>query len=187
MPLQYSSIVAEHKAVRDSVGIFDVSHLGNARVIGPGAKDFVNACLTNDLGRIAPGQAQYTLCCAEDGGVVDDLIQYYVADDDIFLIPNAANTAEVVRRMREKAPEGIEVTDRRGVARTYPAVLFTTQSWLLTTNIDVEEALFSQPLWMALDRTRYMQSSKTFVMVDRPFWHDRDPVTGRPLPTLKTP
>lgn len=86
-----------------------------------------------------------------------------------------------VAAVRRAGPDGIEVIDRRGVARTYPAVLFTTQSWLLTTNIDVEEELFSQPLWMALDRTRYMQSSKTFVMVDRPFWHDRDPVTGRPL------
>ncbi len=96
MPLQYSSIVAEHKAVRDAVGIFDVSHLGKASVTGAGAADFVNACFTNDLGKIGPGQAQYTLCCAEDGGVVDDLIAYLVSDDEVFLIPNAANTAEVV-------------------------------------------------------------------------------------------
>ena len=68
----------------------------------------------------------------------------------------------------------IAVLDVNGVERHYPAVLVTTQSWLLTTNIDVEEALFSQKHWMALDRTRYMQSSKTFVMVDRPFWKDKD-------------
>ena len=78
---------------------------------GPGAAAFVNACLTNDLGRIAPGQAQYTLCCDETGGVVDDLIAYLRSDDDVFLIPNAANTAEVVRRLRAAAPEGIEVTE----------------------------------------------------------------------------
>ncbi len=72
----------------------------------------------------------------------------------------------------------IEVTDRHGNVRNVPAVLSTTQSWLLTTNIDVDETLFSQPHWMALDRTRYMQSSKTFVMVDRPFWNDIDPSTG---------
>jgi lysine 2-monooxygenase len=70
------------------------------------------------------------------------------------------------------------------VARTYPAVLFTTQGWLLTTSIDVEEELFSQAVWMAIDRTRYMQSSKTFVMVDRPFWHDIDPLTGRPVMSM---
>ena len=111
MPLQYSSIVAEHRCVREGVGIFDVSHLGNARVSGPGAKDFVNACFTNDLGRIGPGQAQYTLCCAADGGVVDDLIQYLVSDDEVILIPNAANTAEVVRLLTEAAPDGITVTN----------------------------------------------------------------------------
>lgn len=93
MPLQYNSIVAEHKAVRSGVGVFDVSHLGKTRVSGPGAKDFLNACLANDLDRIGPGQAQYTLCCSAEGGVVDDLIAYLRADDDVFLIPNAANNA----------------------------------------------------------------------------------------------
>ena len=86
----------EHTAVRDAVGLFDVSHLGKATVRGPGAREFVNSCLTNDLGRIAPGKAQYTLCCDESGGVVDDLIAYLVSDDEVFLVPNAANTAEVV-------------------------------------------------------------------------------------------
>ncbi len=79
-----------------------------------------------------------------------------------------------------RAPSGqLAVTDSWGTERTYPAVLVTCQSWLLTTQIAVEESLFSQKLWMALDRTRYMQSSKTFVMVDRPFWKDVDPATGR--------
>lgn len=74
----------------------------------------------------------------------------------------------------------IEVEDRWGQTRSYSAVLLTVQSWLLTTAIHVEESLFSQKAWMALDRTKYMQSSKTFVMVDRPFWKDIDPITGRP-------
>ncbi len=73
----------------------------------------------------------------------------------------------------------LAVTDRWGGVKSYPAVLVTCQSWLLTTHIDTDENLLSHPLWMALDRTRYMQSSKTFVMVDRPFWRDRDPQTGR--------
>ena len=99
-------------AVRDAVGVFDVSHLGKASVVGPGAADFVNATLANDLRRIGPGQAQYTLCCDdESGGVVDDLIAYVRADDDVLLVPNAANTAEVVRRLAAAAPEGVEVTD----------------------------------------------------------------------------
>ncbi|MDT4990673.1 MAG: aminomethyltransferase [Actinoplanes sp.] len=118
MPLEYAGggVIKEHTAVRTAVGVFDVSHLGKARVTGPGAADFVNTCLTNDLGRIEPGQAQYTLCCAEDGGVVDDLIAYLFAADDVFLIPNAANTAEVVRRLAAAAPAGVTVTDEH---RTY--------------------------------------------------------------------
>ena len=113
MPIEYpgGGVVAEHTAVRERVGIFDVSHLGKATVRGPGAADFVNACFTNDLRRIGPGQAQYTMCCDADGGVVDDLIQYFYADDDIFLIPNAANTAEVVRMVAAAAPAGIEVAN----------------------------------------------------------------------------
>jgi aminomethyltransferase len=120
MPIEYpgGGVVAEHTAVRERVGVFDVSHLGKARVSGPGAADFVNDCLTNDLRRIGPGQAQYTMCCTETGGVVDDLIQYLRSDDDVFLIPNAANTAKVVELLSAAAPEGISVEnlhDRYGV------------------------------------------------------------------------
>jgi aminomethyltransferase len=120
MPIEYpgGGVVAEHTAVRTAVGVFDVSHLGKASVRGPGAKDFVNACLANDLNRIEPGKAQYTLCCNDSGGVVDDLIAYLRSDDDVFLIPNAANTAEVVEMLKAAAPEGIEVEnlhDRHGV------------------------------------------------------------------------
>ncbi len=109
MPLQYTSIVAEHHATRNAVGVFDVSHLGKALVAGPGAAAHVNSCLTNDLGKIGPGRAQYTLCCDERGGVVDDLIAYLVGDDEVFLIPNASNTARVVALLREGAPAGVTV------------------------------------------------------------------------------
>ena len=78
-----------------------------------------------------------------------------------------------------RSGSNLVITDRWGGVKSYPAVLVTCQSWLLTTHIDTDESLLSHPLWMALDRTRYMQSSKTFVMVDRPFWRDRDPQTGR--------
>ncbi|MDN5856142.1 MAG: glycine cleavage system protein T, partial [Actinomycetia bacterium] len=97
MPLEYADggVLAEHKAVREAVGMFDVSHLGKAVVRGPGAVAFVNRCLTADLAKIGPGYAQYTMCCDETGGVVDDLIAYIRSNDEVFLIPNAANTAEV--------------------------------------------------------------------------------------------
>lgn len=116
MPIEYTAtgggVLKEHAAVREDVGIFDVSHLGKAMVEGPGAAEFVNECLTNDLGRIEPGQAQYTLCCDEEsGGVVDDLIAYLFRAENVFLVPNAANTAEVVRRMQAAAPDGVAVTD----------------------------------------------------------------------------
>ena len=114
MPIEYAGggVLAEHTAVRTGVGLFDVSHLGTGTVRGPGAAAFVNECLTNDLGRIGPGQAQYTLCCASDGGVVDDLIVYLHGPDDVLLVPNAANAAEVLGRLADAAPPGITVTDR---------------------------------------------------------------------------
>jgi aminomethyltransferase len=112
MPLEYSTgVVKEHTAVREAVGIFDVSHLGKAMVSGPGAAAFINATLSNDLGKIAPGKAQYTLCLDESGGIVDDLIAYWHDDEHVLLIPNAANTAEVVRRLKAEAPEGVKVID----------------------------------------------------------------------------
>lgn len=114
MPLEYAGggVLAEHKAVRETVGLFDVSHLGKALVRGTGAAAFLNECLTNDLGKIAHGKAQYTLCCDESGGTVDDLIAYLRTDFEVFLIPNAANTADVVERLRAKAPDGIEITNQ---------------------------------------------------------------------------
>lgn len=111
MPVSYAGTVAEHNATRNAVGLFDVSHLGKATVAGPGAAAFINATLTNDLNRIGPGKAQYTLCCNESGGVIDDLIAYYVADDEIFLVPNAANTAAVVAALQGAAPAGVTITD----------------------------------------------------------------------------
>lgn len=115
MPLEYAGggVLKEHAAVRTAVAVFDVSHLGKATVAGPGTIAFVNACLTNDLDRIAAGQAQYTMCGDDaTGGVVDDMIVYRHADDHAFIIPNAANSAEVVRRLAAAAPAGIDVTNQ---------------------------------------------------------------------------
>src|SRR6476659_8697030 len=110
MPLEYAGVLKEHAAARDAVGIFDVSHLGKVSVHGPGALDLVNATRSNYLGRIGPGKAQYTLCCDDaTGGIVDDVIAYLHGDDHVLLIPNAANTAEVLRRLEADAPAGVEV------------------------------------------------------------------------------
>ena len=113
MPIEYpgAGVLAEHAAVRERVGLFDVSHLGKASVSGPGSLDFLNAMFTNDLTRITDGKAQYTLLCNDDGGVIDDLIAYRKSPTDFFLIPNASNTSEVVRTLQSEAPAGISVTN----------------------------------------------------------------------------
>ena len=111
MPIEYpgAGVLAEHTAVRERVGLFDVSHLGKASVIGSGALDFLNTQTTNDIKRIVDGQAQYTMLCNPDGGVVDDLIVYRNSVDDLFLIPNASNTTDVVNIIKSAAPAGIAV------------------------------------------------------------------------------
>ena len=106
MPIEYPAnsgggVLNEHTSVRERVGLFDVSHLGKAEVIGDDALEFLNQILTNDLEKIEDGQAQYTLICDDSsGGVVDDLIVYRKNRNEFLLVPNAANTAEVVRRMQ---------------------------------------------------------------------------------------
>ncbi len=114
MPIEYpgGGVLAEHASVRERVGIFDVSHLGKASVVGAGALDFLNTMFTNDLNRIDNGSAQYTLLCTPDGGVVDDLIAYRNSTEDIFLVPNASNTSDVVAVLQAHAPESITVTNR---------------------------------------------------------------------------
>jgi aminomethyltransferase len=111
MPIEYpgAGVLAEHTAVRERVGLFDVSHLGKALVKGEGALEFLNSQVTNDLNRIQDGQAQYTMLCNPDGGVVDDLIVYRNSATDLFLIPNASNTTEVVAILQGAAPQGVTV------------------------------------------------------------------------------
>ena len=111
MPIEYpgGGVLAEHAAVREKVGIFDVSHLGKVSVKGAGALDFLNSVFTNDLERISDGQAQYTLHCNSSGGVIDDLIVYRNSETDLFLIPNASNTIAVVADLKSKAPDSITI------------------------------------------------------------------------------
>ncbi|MCW6011165.1 glycine cleavage system aminomethyltransferase GcvT [Micromonospora sp. CPCC 205371] len=112
MPLEYAGggVLREHSAVREAVGVFDVSHLGKARVTGPGAAEFVNSCLTNDLGRIVPGKAQYTLCCDDaTGGVIDDVIGYLHGAVPSPPIPTGPTTPEAAPRLRAAAPPEITI------------------------------------------------------------------------------
>ena len=110
-------------------------------------------------------------------------LSHWPAGTTLASLHSGAPRAGVGRIARD--PDGrFAVTDVWGDTRHYPAVLVTCQSWLLTTEIECDESLFSPKLWTALDRTRYMQSSKTFVMVDRPFWKDKDPRTGRDVMSM---
>jgi len=90
MPVQYSSIMDEHLAVRKAGGLFDICHMGEVSVNGPGALDFLNHTLTNDARKLAVGQGQYTLMCNERGGVIDDLYAYRVGEEEFLLIINAS-------------------------------------------------------------------------------------------------
>jgi aminomethyltransferase len=111
MPIEYEGVLAEHTAVRERCGIFDVSHMGKVRVTGAGAKAFLNGLLTNDLDRITDGQAQYSLLCDDSGGVIDDLIVYQLDPEQFFIVPNAANAAAVVEVLRSVVPSDVEVSD----------------------------------------------------------------------------
>src|ERR1043165_5471382 len=90
MPVQYTSIVDEHHAVRKAAGIFDISHMGEIFVAGPSAQPFLNHALTNDIRRLNPGSGQYTLMCNQSGGVVDDLYAYCLGHEHYLLIVNAS-------------------------------------------------------------------------------------------------
>jgi aminomethyltransferase len=114
MPIEYpapSGVLAEHHAVRSAVGLFDVSHLGKISITGEGAAEFLNKVVTSDISKVKPGQAQYSLLCNDDGSVIDDLIVYLISDQELFLVPNAANCQRVSEVIALLAPEHITVTN----------------------------------------------------------------------------
>ncbi|MEL6615447.1 MAG: glycine cleavage system aminomethyltransferase GcvT [Bacteroidota bacterium] len=100
MPVQYAGILDEHRAVREAAGLFDVSHMGEVAVTGPGAQAYVQHLVTNDVTRIVDGQAQYTVMCHASGGAVDDLLVYRKAEDDWMLVINASNIEKDLAHMR---------------------------------------------------------------------------------------
>ena len=109
MPIQYQGIIAEHNATRTRAGLFDVSHMGEIAVSGPGAKGFINTLVTNDIGKAKPGRAVYSPMCMESGGAVDDLLVYVLGENNYLLVVNAANTEKDFDWIREHAPRTIAV------------------------------------------------------------------------------
>ena len=113
MPLRYGSETAEHLAVRRAAGLFDLSHMGEIAVTGPEAAAALDYALTGLLSAVAPGRARYTMICAEDGGVLDDLVVYRTGDTEFLVVANAANTATVAAELSRRAAEfKAQVTDR---------------------------------------------------------------------------
>jgi len=111
MPLQYTSIVKEHLAVREAVGLFDLSHMGEIDVQGQGANELVQKLCTNDVSRLIDGQVQYTLLCNENGGIVDDILIYRHADNDYTLVVNAANIEKDFAWVKINNDSDAEVSD----------------------------------------------------------------------------
>ena len=111
MPVQYAGVIPEHRAVRTDAGVFDVSHMGELEVEGPRAHELLQAALSNDLGRLEPGQAQYTLLTNEDGGIVDDLIVYQVGQHSYLLVVNASNRADDYAWLKDREIPGSDVRD----------------------------------------------------------------------------
>jgi len=115
MPVQYAGVREEHLAVRRHAGVFDVSHMGEVETRGPGALAFLQRMLSNDVARLGVGGAQYSVLCREDGGVLDDVFTYRLAEERFLTVTNAANHAKDLAWLREHA-EGFEVelADRLG-------------------------------------------------------------------------
>lgn len=109
MPVYYKGIVAEHTAVRERVGIFDVSHMGEVLVRGPRALDFVQKITVNDASTLADGQAQYSAMCLENGGIIDDLLVYKRGENDFLLVINASNIAKDFAWMQANAFDGVDL------------------------------------------------------------------------------
>ena len=114
MPVQYSGILEEHRIVREECGVFDISHMGEFFVRGPGASGWLEGLLTNRVAKLAVGEAQYTLMLNEQGGVIDDLIVYRIAETEFLLVVNAAKIEEDAAWMEGHLEDGVEFENRSG-------------------------------------------------------------------------
>ena len=111
MPVQYEGVIPEHREVRTGAGVFDVSHMGEIEVEGPTAGAFLQSSLSNDIDRLGPGDAQYTLLTTESGGIIDDLIVYRLDEHRFLLVVNASNREAVFESLKEREVRGSDVRD----------------------------------------------------------------------------
>lgn len=155
MPVQYTSVLDEHRAVRESVGVFDVSHLGRFRFGGHGALDGLRSVFSNDAARLGEYRTQYTMSLNPEGGIVDDIILWRWAADDFWVLPNAGNAARILDLCRSAAP-GAAVTDLRTETVSLavqgpdaPALLQETLGATPKRSHLVETEFAGQPVWLA--------------------------------------
>jgi aminomethyltransferase len=109
MPVRYGSDLDEHHAVRNSAGLFDISHMGELRIVGEEATKFLDKILVSDISKLTVGQAKYTMICSKDGGIIDDLIVYKMADEDYLVVANASNRHAVLVAMQDMADYGFKI------------------------------------------------------------------------------
>jgi aminomethyltransferase len=140
MPVSYTGILDEHRAVRERVGLFDLSHMGEVWVTGPGAGTGLAAALVSDPTRLIPGRAHYSMICAADGGIIDDLIVYRVADERYMVVPNASNREEVARELRERLATHDAAMDDASLRTSLVAVQGPRASEVLQPLTDVDLA-----------------------------------------------
>lgn len=146
MPLKYSSEMEEHRAVRSTAGMFDLSHMGEVRVVGPDAATFLNIALVGNLAKIETGKAKYSLICTAEGGIIDDLITYRMGEEEFLVIPNAANREVVAAALEERAAEfEVEIWDESEgislIAVQGPASAQIISSLVRADEIDLVENL----------------------------------------------
>lgn len=111
MPVQYEGILKEHQAVRSAAGLFDVSHMGELRISGPGARDLIQNLITNDVSRLKPGCALYSPMCNPQGGTIDDLLVYQLEEDQYLLVVNASNIEKDYNWVKSQAPAAVSIED----------------------------------------------------------------------------
>ena len=145
MPIQYSGIVEEHLRVRKSVGMFDVSHMGEFRVKGANAEKFLNELTVNDVTKLTPGKAHYSMMLYPEGGIVDDLIIYKIVDDHFYMVVNASNMEKDFNWASDHLLEGVTLTnesDETGLLAVQGPDSIATLQKLIKVNLD-EMKMFS--------------------------------------------
>ena len=140
MPVQYTSIIAEHRAVRERAGLFDLSHMGELFVDGPDAGPALAGALVTDPPSLQVGRAHYSMICAPDGGVIDDLIVYRLADDRFLVVANASNAAVVSDALAERLGRSHAILDDRSLATALVAVQGPAARGILGPLTDVDLA-----------------------------------------------